>query len=178
MKKKTVVAISGSLKESSSNTAILKTIGEVASKKVDFRIYDGIGKLPFFNPDTDNENVTESVTHFRSALRQANAIIICTPEYAFGIPGVLKNALEWLVSSGEVYEKPVLTISASPGPQGGEKAHEALRLTLSALGAKLREDGKLTIPSLRSKMDQQNRIINETLLADLEDLVNKLIQQL
>ncbi|MBT1702390.1 NADPH-dependent FMN reductase [Chryseosolibacter indicus] len=175
---KRIVALSGSLKEQSSNAAILKIISAFVPQEIEYKIYNGIDKLPFFNPDLDNENVAEHLTSFRSVLGSAHGVIICTPEYAFGIPGVLKNALEWLVSSATLYEKPVVTISASPSAQGGDKAHESLRLVLTALGARLTDDGQLTIPSLRNKIDQQGVVTDKNLLVDLENLLAIFIQNL
>jgi NAD(P)H-dependent FMN reductase len=172
---KKIIAVSGSIKQSSSNTAILRAIEKMALKNCEFVLYECIGELPFFNPDHDNNGVDASVATFRVLLKAADCVIICTPEYAFGIPGVLKNALDWLVSSGELYQKNVITISASPGPLGGDKAHDSLLLTLSALGADLSENRKLIIGSLRSKMDQQGRITDSTLVTELEEIYNKAV---
>jgi len=81
---------------------------------VKLTIYDGLGNLPHFNPEIDTEFPPPPVSDFRSQLNNSAGVIISTPEYAHGIPGVLKNALDWLVASGELYEKPVALFSASP----------------------------------------------------------------
>src|SRR3954469_24384219 len=110
--KLTIFAISGSLKSTSSNTTILRAISSFAENDVYFILFNGLEELPPFNPE--KEEGTEAVKNFRKLLEEADGIIISTPEYAFGVPGVLKNALDWTVSSGELNEKPLIAISASP----------------------------------------------------------------
>ncbi len=95
-----IIAISGSLRTNSSNSKIIQTIAGL-STEVDFIISNIIGDLPHFNPDNDKNKTPEIVKTWREQIKKADGVIICTPEYAFGVPGVLKNALDWLVSSGE-----------------------------------------------------------------------------
>jgi chromate reductase len=172
---KRIAAISGSLKTTSVNMSILKSLRSMGKEKYELRIFEGLDLIPYFRQEHDHEHVDDSVTAFRKFLRNADAVIISTPEYAFGVPGVLKNALEWLVSSAELYEKPVATISASPTPMGGDKAHESLRLTLTALGARFIESGMVTIPSVKLKVNAEGEIINKDLASELENLVNALL---
>ncbi len=105
----------------------------------------------------------------------ADGIIISTPEYAFGVPGVLKNALDWLVSSGELNEKPVVAISASPLSSGGDKAMASLLLTLKALGTKMDEKSSLKIGATNLKMNQAGVITDEQLLSELQGLFEHLL---
>lgn len=79
-------------------------------------------------------------------------------EDAFGVTGLLKNAIDWTVSSGEFYRKPVVVISASPSPTGGDKAHASLLLTLTALGANVPEGGKLMIPAVGKKLNPNGEV--------------------
>jgi NAD(P)H-dependent FMN reductase len=133
MKEKILIGgISGSLRTNSVNTHVLNHLGRICGPDIALSQFTDIDKLPFFNPDKDTQLPIESVSSLNSFIESADVVIFCTPEYAFGVPGVLKNALDWLVSSGVIYQKPVGTISASPGPGGGDKAHMFLRLTLSA----------------------------------------------
>jgi chromate reductase len=97
-------------------------------------IYDGLGNLPHFNPDIDNDFQPPAVSDFRSQLNNSAGVMIATPEYAHGIPGVLKNALDWLVASGELYGKPVTLLSAS---SRGCFAHASLIETLTVMMARL-----------------------------------------
>jgi len=106
------------------------------------------------------------VKDLRGQLQAADGVLICTPEYAYGMPGALKNALDWTVSTGEFYDKPIATISASPSSTGGEKAHASLLLTLTALAAEIVEGGTLIIPFVRTKLNAAGDVSDpETALA-------------
>jgi len=102
-----IIGISGSLRTASVNTALLRAAASSTPYNVELVLYDGFRNLPHFNPELDSEPVPLAVSDFRSQLNSSAGVIISSPEYAHGIPGVLKNALDWLVSSGELYEKPV-----------------------------------------------------------------------
>jgi chromate reductase, NAD(P)H dehydrogenase (quinone) len=153
-----ILAISGSLRASSTNTALLQATAALAPQNMEITIYDGLADLPHFSPDLDGDDPPASVHHLRQLLQAAEGVLICTPEYAFGVPGVLKNALDWTVSSGEFYGKPVAAISASPSPTGGDKAHASLLLTLTALGAHVPEGGKLNIAAVGKKLNVNGEV--------------------
>ncbi|NJR32237.1 MAG: NAD(P)H-dependent oxidoreductase, partial [Chamaesiphon sp. CSU_1_12] len=89
---------------------------ELAPDRIELSIYDGIGNLPHFNPELDDELAIAAVQDWRTQIQAADGILFCTPEYAHGVPGSLKNALDWIVSSGEFMGKPTAIISASPSP--------------------------------------------------------------
>jgi hypothetical protein len=112
-----IVAISGSLQRESSNSALLRGVGTAAAS-VDFTLWDELGELPYFGPDRQGD---EHVASLRRAIADADAVLISTPEYAGGMPGALKNALDWLVGSGELYGKPVVIMSAAPSAERGTK---------------------------------------------------------
>jgi chromate reductase len=176
--KKRIAAISGSLKTTSANTAVLNVLKSFGDNEIEVVIYDALDKLPFFSPELDTESVSSSVKHWREFLKTADGFVISTPEYAFGVPGVLKNALDWVVGSGEFYQKPVVTISASTTPLGGDKAHDSLRLTLTAMGTNLQEKGKLVIPGVRTKIDSLGNITDPELQSRLKELFNLLVSAL
>jgi len=158
----TIIAISGSLRATSFNTTILNLVGRLLPAELQYHIFDGIGELPHFNPDIDKDDPIPAVQRLRDAVNSAAAVVICTPEYAFGVPGVLKNALDWLVSSGELNEKPVGSISASPLYRGGDRAHASLLLTLEALGTK--RVSQVSIPAVTTKFNAQGELTDpETL---------------
>lgn len=113
-----VVAISGSLQRESANTALLRAVA-LASTRVDVSLWDELGELPHFRPDIEGD---EHVASLRGTIADADALLIATPEYAGGMPGALKNALDWLVGSGELYGKPVVVISAAPSVERGQNA--------------------------------------------------------
>ena len=128
-----LLAISGSLQAQSSNTALVhlaRALGNVD-------IFDGLADLPYFNPDLDVEPPPAAVAELRKRLQAADGLLIASPEYAHEMPGVLKNALDWLVSSGELYGKPVIVLCAAPSVERGGYAREALARTLGAQGARV-----------------------------------------
>jgi len=178
MTNKTIIiaAISGSLKSSSSNTNILRTIATIAPDHVVIKIVEGIDKMPHFNPENDDQ--ITSVIHFRQQLKEADGVIFSTPEYAYGVPGVLKNALDWLVSSGELYEKPIAAISASPIFSGGDKALASLMLTLTALGANMSSDSSLSIGNIKNKMSESGEVKDAETIQALDTVLNNLINQI
>ena len=179
-----ILAISGSLRASSSNTNILRALVELAPEHTTIEIYEGIGNLPHFNPEIDDNSVERrlcqreliSVQNWRSHLQEADAVIFCTPEYAHGIPGVLKNALDWIVSSGEFMHKPTAVISASPSPDGGEKANASLVQTLKMVMAVIDPATILCISAVGAKVSKNGELINPETAQELQGLLKKLIQ--
>jgi chromate reductase, NAD(P)H dehydrogenase (quinone) len=161
-----ILAISGSLRANSTNTALVRATAVLAPPNMEIIIYDGLADLPHFSPDLDGDHSPPSVKDLRGQLQAADGVLICTPEYAYGMPGALKNALDWTVSTGEFYDKPIATISASPSSTGGEKAHASLLLTLTALAAEIVEGGTLIIPFVRTKLNATGDVSDpETALA-------------
>jgi chromate reductase, NAD(P)H dehydrogenase (quinone) len=170
-----ILAISGSLRDRSSNTALLQAIAGLIPDGASLAIYDRLGSLPFFNPDIDDDHPPDAVKDWRTRLRDANGVIICTPEYAYGIPGVLKNALDWIVSSGEFMHKPTAVISASPSPDGGKKANASLVQTLEAMMAEITAGATLAIPAISAKLNAQNEVTDLATVEALRSLLQTLI---
>ncbi|MES2521813.1 MAG: NADPH-dependent FMN reductase [Gemmatimonadota bacterium] len=112
-----ILTISGSLRSASSNGSLLGAAARLAPAGVTVVPYTQLAAIPPFNPDIDSDDgdVPPAVAHWRAALRDADAVLISSPEYAHGLPGELKNALDWVVGSGELYDKPtgVLSVSAA-----------------------------------------------------------------
>jgi chromate reductase len=165
-----IFAISGSLRNNSSATSVLKQVAALIPKAIEFNIYGGLGDLPHFD---DNENVPFEVQKFKELLANADGIFICTPEYAFGVPGTLKNALDWTVSSGEFVNKPVALITAA---SAGDKAHASLLLTLSAISAKVAEDATLLIPFIRSKLNDKGEVKDIETLNAIKKVIDSFIK--
>jgi chromate reductase len=128
-----IIAICGSLRAQSSNRALLNAAMKLAPAGIEVAIYDGLASLPHFNPDDDEEGATPppAVAELRSLLADADGILISSPEYAHGVPGSLKNALDWLVSDGALVGKPIALICASP--VGGQYAQASLVETLTTM---------------------------------------------
>ncbi len=164
-----ILAISGSLRAASSNTALLRAARALAPEGVEVELFEGLAGLPHFNPDDEAEEVSpESVRAFRSLVRDADAVLICSPEYAHGVPGSLKNALDWLVGSGEFFGKPVATINASAR---AVHAEAALVETLGTMGSRMVPEAIRVVPVQGRGLDDagmiQNTEIAEAIRASL-----------
>jgi chromate reductase len=168
-----ILGISGSLREGSTNSIILKTLAKLLPVETEFILYNELHLIPPFNPGDDENQVVKT---FKAQIAQSHAIILCTPEYAFGVPGVLKNALDWTVSTGEFNDKPVAVISASPLNSGGDKALASLLLTLTALGTKRNEESALAIANVKSKILPDGTIAHAQTMQHLQDQIDNLVK--
>jgi chromate reductase, NAD(P)H dehydrogenase (quinone) len=158
-----ILAISGSLRRASSNSALVNAAVRVAPPDVTISIYRELADLPPFNPDLDGEVAPPPVAVFRAALQASDAVLISSPEYAHGVPGVLKNALDWVVSSGEVVDKPIALVNASTR---ATYAWASLLETLTVMSARVVRDASITVPLDGTGWDA-SRIANDTRLASL-----------
>src|SRR5689334_3916775 len=167
----TIVAICGSLREGSSNAALLRATAGVAPEGVRFVFYEGMNELPHFNPDLDAEGATppEPVRQLRELLIAAGAILISSPEYAHGVPGALKNMLDWLVSTGELVGKPVAVLNAAP--VGGEYAQNAILETLRTMNWRVIEEACRVEPFV-----QRKGALDGAAMRTLRDAVNALLR--
>jgi len=145
-----ILAIAGSLRARSSNRTVLEAARLLAPARIEIVLFDRLGELPLFNPDLDRDPPPPPVAHLRAAIGDADGLLICSPEYARGVSAVLKNALEWLVSSHEFPDKPVAVINAS---QRSSDADSQLRLILETMSARLIEPASITIPMLGRDLD-------------------------
>lgn len=166
--KKKIVAISGSTRKSSSNLNLIKAIEEIANDIFTIEIFDGLTGLPHFNPDLDIEKAPDEVASFRKLLTAADGILICTPEYAMGVPGTLKNAIDWTVSSCEFRHKPTVLITAS---SMGEKGHASLLETLKIIEANITDETQLLISYVKTKVSKESKIIDAKTLSEVKALV-------
>ena len=130
-----ILAISGSLQAKSKNMALLEVAAASAPPDVEFILSDTLRDLPHFNPDLEAMGVPDSVTRWRQALAECDAVLIACPEYGHSLPGVLKNGLDWTIGSGELEQKVVAITAAVPGLGRGRRGLQALRDTLSAVSA-------------------------------------------
>ena len=166
-----ILAISGSTRKASSNLNLIKAIADLTSETFTLTIYEGLSEIPHFNPDLDGEQAPRQVIHFRNALREADGILICSPEYAIGVPGTLKNAIDWTISSMEFSNKPVALITAS---LSGERAHQSLLGTLLIIEARMSAATQLLVSYVKTKVSREGKITdNETLNG-----INKLTKSL
>ncbi len=158
-----ILAISGSLQESSSNTELLRIAAAVAPPGMTVEPAPSIATVPHFNPDAEGAPAPEAVA-FRNAVAQADGVVIASPEYAFGVPGSLKNALDWLVGSGDMYGKPVVILSAAPSDERGANARADIERTLRGQGADIRLSQTIAV----ARHDRDDAAISKAVAAALD----------
>lgn len=166
-----ILTISGSARVDSSNTKLLNAITSLCSQ-FRFHHYHLLPQLPLFLADDDKAPFPEAVLKWRKVVKDADAIIVATPEYLHNIPALLKNALEWLSSSGELFEKSVLPITFTPHQPRGQKAMQALLNVLNAL--KARVVGQLDLYQNEVAFDDEGNVINKETI----DLLKLALKQL
>ena len=149
-----ILALSGSLRKQSYNTALLKAMRELHGASLKIEIYDGLGSIPAFDPMLSDNQVPSIVDDIIEKMTSSSGIIICTPEYAHGIPGALKNTLDWLVNSVELVLKPVAVMSVSTSGLGGYRAHSSLIQVLSAMNWNVVIEASLSLPYAKNRFDQ------------------------
>ena len=150
-----VLAISGSLRQESNNTALLRTLAEEAPEGVEVELWDGLGEIPPYDADEDLAPGPDAVEAFRELVREADAVFFATPEYNSSIPGALKNALDWAsrpLATNAFRNKPVAVIGSSAGAFGGVWAAAELRKVLAAMGARVAEV-ELAVGHAHEKLD-------------------------
>lgn len=172
-----VLAICGSLRAESSNIGLLRAAAAVAPGGMEFVVYEGLERLPQFNPDLDELDAVAppAVTELRALAASAAGFVFSTPEYAHGLPGALKNALDWLVSSGELIDKPVLVLNASPN--SGQFAQAQLAETLRMLSARVLDASRLQ-PFLARKPAADGSGLDDAALKMLRSSLAALAQEL
>lgn len=145
-----VLAVSGSLRAASTNTALLKAAALLAPPAMKIELYDDLAALPHFNPDDDRQPLPSAVADWRARIAATDGLLISSPEYARGIPGSLKNALDWLVSGPEHPGKPIAFFHAS---ERGVASQAALRLVLETMGTRIIDSACITIDLLGTEKD-------------------------
>lgn len=170
-----LLTISGSLRLGSSNTALLAAAAHLVTPDVLVTPYTNLAALPAFNPDVEQgpDPVSDAVTDWRSALASADAVLISSPEYAHGVPGVLKNALDWVVGSGELVGKPVGLLSASAA---SAYVHPQLLEILGVMSADLVPGACLVVDIPRRGVDAMGLVANTEVAAVLRQAVGTLMQ--
>jgi NAD(P)H-dependent FMN reductase len=149
-----ILAVSGSLRAASSNTALLEAARALAPEGVEITLYDGLATLPHFNPDLDGLDAGTAppeVANFRVRLEASDGVMISSPEYAHGVPGAMKNAIDWVVSSGEIYDKPVALLNAS---MGATHAYQSLAETLRTADADIVWEASVRVGLSTNRIDE------------------------
>ncbi|WP_319447089.1 MULTISPECIES: NADPH-dependent FMN reductase [unclassified Mycobacterium] len=170
-----VLVLLGSLRAASVNRQLAELAGEAAPNGVTLQLFDRLGELPFYNEDIDGDDVAEPVKALREAAAEADAALVVTPEYNGSIPGVLKNAIDWLsrpFGDGALKGKPAAVIGGSFGQYGGVWAHDETRKTFGIAGPRIVEDLKLSVPF--KSLDGKHPRESAEVAAAVADVVGKL----
>ena len=172
---KNILAICGSLRAKSANLSIIENVAALSADSLNISLYQGLAAVPAFNPDLDTDDSVPpaEVADLRRRINEADGVLICTPEYIFAVPGALKNAIDWIVSSAAFVNKPTALITASGL---GEKAHETLLLTLQTLEAKIGEKAALHVPYVRTKVNAEGVVSDAPTIEALKELIESFIQ--
>ena len=143
-----ILLVSGSTRAASTNTALLRTAAADAPDGIEAELYAGMTSLPHFNPDDDRDPLAPAVAHLRARIGEADAVLICTPEYAGALPGTFKNLLDWSVGGPEMYGKPVAWVNASGSPTRAAHAHASLDTVLRTIHADIVTEacGHIAVP--------------------------------
>jgi chromate reductase, NAD(P)H dehydrogenase (quinone) len=172
-----VLLVSGSTRAGSGNAAALATTAAVAPRRVTTVVYDGLARLPAFNPDDDGDRVPREVAELREEITAADAVLFCAPEYAGTLPGSLKNLLDWTVGGGQLYGKPAAWINVAA--QGrGQGAQDALASVLGYVGAVIVEPACRRIPVDRAAASRDGTISDPRFRAEAAQVWDALLGHL
>ena len=167
-----ILGVSGSLRKASLNTAALRACSELMPAGMTMKIAE-IGDLPMYNQDIFDAGIPDPVRRFENDLRQADGVLIASPEYNFSVPPVLKNAIDWVskLPKQPFQDKPIAIFSASQGPLGGARVQYDLRRILTQLWGHVLPRPEVFIGMAHTKMDGQGKVTDETTRKFLTDLL-------
>lgn len=151
-----VLAISGSARSDSTNTAMLQAIRQVAAPRFDIRVFDQIGALPVFSPDLEGENTPRIIRDFMKAVDESDGLIVSSPEYVRTLPGGLKNAVDWLVSAEVIINKPVALAHAS---HRGDDMLATLRIVMATVTSNFNSEIFLRFPLMKKSPEAIREIV-------------------
>lgn len=173
-----VMALVGSLRAASVNRQLAELAAEHAPDGVTVTIYEGLGDLPFYNEDLDTADAPAAVVAARATAANADAVLVVTPEYNGSIPGVLKNAIDWLsrpFGNGALKGTPLAVVGYAHGQYGGVWAHDETRKSFGIAGPRVIESIKLSIPG--TAFDGKHPRENLEVVDSLRDVVEKLVAE-
>ncbi len=165
-----ILGLSGSLRRASINSALLRVTARLAIPPMEVTVYPSLGRLPLFNPDLE-PSPPAPVRNLRQSVDLADALLIASPEYAHGITGVLKNALDWLVSHEGFVHKPVALLNASPR---AHHAHDALLEVLRTMSARIIEEACGVVPLLGSGLTEETMARDPAILTPIRGVLQAL----
>ena len=172
-----ILAISGSLRDDSYNTKLLRAAGELVPDDVELELWDGLKAVPPFDEDDEVGEAPAGVVNLHDAIAGADAVLFATPEYNSSIPGQLKNAIDWAsrpIATAPLRNKPAAVIGASTGMFGAVWAQAELRKVLASAGARVLE-GELPLPTAHTRFDESGRLVDEGARERLAEIVETLV---
>jgi chromate reductase len=172
-----ILLVSGSTRSQSTNTAALRTAQAVAPDGVTTVLYEALADLPAFTPDADPEDPHPAVAELRQSLTASDAVLFCTPEYAGTVPGSFKNALDWTVGTGELYEKPVAWITVAAAGRG-VGAEATLRTVLGYVAARVIEAACVRIPVPRDQVGPDGELTADEIRAQIAGVLTTMADYL
>jgi chromate reductase, NAD(P)H dehydrogenase (quinone) len=174
-----ILGISGSLRDRSYNTSLLRAAAELLPPDVDFEQWGGLKAVPPYDEDDDVQPAPAGVAALREAIAGADAVLFATPEYNWSIPGVLKNAIDWVsrpLASNPLRNKPVAVMGASTGAFGAVWSQAELRKVLSATGARVLGD-EVALGHAHTRFDDEGRLVDGELLEQLGEVLAALVAE-
>jgi chromate reductase, NAD(P)H dehydrogenase (quinone) len=159
-----VCGIAGSLRTGSYNRALLRAAQELAPAGMEIRIFDRIGEIPLYDADVEAKGDPEPVRALKRAIGEAAALLVATPEYNHGVPGVLKNAIDWAsrpARSSVLGGKPAAILGASPGVTGTARAQAQLRQSFVFTNTPVLPQPEILVYRAREKFDEEGRLTDE-----------------
>ena len=172
-----VVGIAGSIREDSYNRSILEAARSLAGDEVEIEIVD-LDDIPPYDADVEADGDPQAVSVFKKRIREADALLIATPEYQHGVPGVLKNALDWASrppGDAPLNGKPTAIMGATPGSYGTARAQEQLRTTLVYNECPMVKSPEVLIADADEKIDDEGRVTDEQTREFIDELLRELV---
>ena len=174
-----ILGISGSLRDASYNTKLLRFAGRLLPDDVEFVVWDGLKAVPPYDEDDDRDPAPEGAQRFRDAIAGADALLFATPEYNSSVPGQLKNAIDWAsrpLATNALRNKPVAVIGASAGMFGAVWAQADLRKVLAATGARVVE-GEVAVGHAHTRFDEEGNLTDDNLVQQIDEVVQTLVAE-
>ena len=174
-----ILGISGSLRDASYNTKLLRVAGRLLPDDVEFVVWDGLKAVPPYDEDDDRDPAPEGAQRFRDAIAGAETLLFATPEYNSSVPGQLKNAIDWAsrpLATNVLRNKPVAVIGASAGMFGAVWAQADLRKVLAATGARVVE-GEVAVGHAHTRFDEDGNLADDNLVQQIDEVVQTLVAQ-
>lgn len=160
----TICGIAGSLRDGSYNRALLRAAKKVAPESVEIRIFDRVGEIPLFNQDVEDEGDPEPVSALKDAIRAADGLLLVTPEYNHGVPGVMKNLIDWASRpprDSVLNGTPVGIMGATPGMTGTARSQSMLRQSLVFTNSPAMLQPEVLVARAHQKFDDDGTLTDE-----------------